>query len=48
MVCFFGREDSQGGGVNNSMIEDIDDWEALGKFHDTVSTAFMTFAGIVL
>ena len=25
MVCFFGREDSQGGGVSNSMIEDIGD-----------------------
>ena len=48
MVCFFGREDSQGGGVSNSMIEDIGDWEALGKFLDTASTAFMTFARIVL
>ena len=47
-VCFFGREDSQGGGLNNSMIEDIDDREALGIFHDTASTAFMTFARIVL
>ena len=38
-------KDSEGGGLHNSMIEDIDDWEALGGFLDTASAALCHLLG---